>query len=74
MLRPADIQTGIPDPSGRLAALDVGIIAPTGAGNDCVETHGPPHAAQSGRVQERPRGHWRGVPGPRHQRFRAIPG
>ena len=40
MLRPADILTGVPDPSGRLAALDVGIIAPmaSGAGDDCVET------------------------------------
>ena len=39
-LRPADVLTGVPDPSGRLAALDVGIIAPQaqGAGNDCVET------------------------------------
>ena len=40
MLRPADVLTGVPDPSGRLAALDVGIIAPQaqGAGEDCVET------------------------------------
>ena len=39
-LRPADVLTGVPDPSGRLAALDVGIIAPQaqGAGADCVET------------------------------------
>ena len=39
-LRPADVLTGVPDPSGRLAALDVGIIAPhaQGAGEDCVET------------------------------------
>ena len=39
-LRPADMLTGVPDPSGRLAALDVGIIAPQaqGAGADCVET------------------------------------
>ena len=39
-LRPADVLTGVPDPSGRLAALDVGIIAPQaqGAGTDCVET------------------------------------
>ena len=35
-LRPADVLTGVPDPSGRLAALDVGIIAPMaqGAGED----------------------------------------
>ncbi|CAK0846886.1 unnamed protein product [Prorocentrum cordatum] len=40
MLRPADVLTGVPDPSGRLAALDVGIIAPmaAGASDDCVET------------------------------------
>ena len=39
-LRPADVLTGVPDPSGRLAALDVGIIAPhaQGAGDDCVQT------------------------------------
>ena len=39
-LRPADVLTGVPDPSGRLAALDVGVIAPhaQGSGNDCVET------------------------------------
>jgi hypothetical protein len=40
MLRPADVLTGVPDPSGRLAALYVGIIAPQaqGAGEDRVET------------------------------------
>ena len=39
-LRPADILSGVPDSSGRLAALDVGIIAPAaqGAGEDCVQT------------------------------------
>ena len=39
-LRPADILTGVSDPSGRLAALDVGIICPAaqGAGEDCVQT------------------------------------
>eukprot|EP00959_Pyramimonas_sp_CCMP1952_P164501 3439023-Pyramimonas_sp.AAC.1 len=40
MLLPADVLTGVLDPSGRLAALDAGIIAPmaAGAGDDCVET------------------------------------
>jgi hypothetical protein len=39
-LRPADILTGVSDPSGRLAALDVGIISPAaqGAGADCTQT------------------------------------
>ena len=39
-LRPADVLTGVSDPSGRLAALDVGIICPAaqGAGEDCVQT------------------------------------
>ena len=39
-LRPADVLTGVPDPSGRLAALDVGIISPAaqGAGADCVQS------------------------------------
>ena len=37
-LRPADVLTGVLDPSDRLAALDLGIIAPQaeGAGADCV--------------------------------------
>ena len=39
-LRPAVVLTGVSDPSGRLAALGVGIISPAaqGAGEDCVQT------------------------------------